>query len=700
MRKIILITVLFVFQISSFAREGMWLPFLIEQGILDEMHSMGSELSARDIYNEDSVSLKDAVLLFGGGCTASFISSKGLLLTNYHCARSYVSMLSDEDKPYLLQGFWAKNMGEELKVPKLTASSLKKVEDYTAFVDSATAKSDFETVKQRLIDSLKKTTSYSYELKYFFGTKKCYLISYQEYTDIRLVASVPESLGNFGGDTDNWMWPRHSADFALFRIYTKDEDSNAVPLNPSRWLEIDLSGIDQNQFTMVYGFPGQTREYLPSVAVKAQIYGNNPPFIEYRGEMLKRISRMMDKSTKHQLKYCALSSRLSNYWKKLQGENWGVIQANTIENKNRFEQSLFADNPRLPGLLDSVAEVATYYSETYTELTHFYEGFFRMNLFQYINYFDKEIKAHESGTLEEILSDLDKRYRNLDELGAIDIDLGYYRFMLESSIGNSKHLPSIFDKIDCNAQKLTEKSVFFNPDKFKQYFAQLRTNPSNIKKRQKKLDKLYQDPFYAFVNEAKDVYRKKVLVEYRKAKHSFYSLTEQYANWLYDNNYMPYPDANGTMRFSFGKVEGYIPRDAVSYNWQTNINGLLQKHYSDTAVYPLCKRASAFFKSDSITKSQTVCFIASNHTSGGNSGSPVLNGKGQLIGLNFDRNWEGTMSDIDYDPSRCRNIAVDIRFILFLLKKYAGTAYLFDELQISDDSHAGMQKTSSIKPVK
>jgi len=663
----------------------MWLPFLIEQGIVDEMQSMGSELSSRDIYNDDSVSLKDAVLLFGGGCTASFISHKGLILTNYHCARSYVSSLSSETEPYLLNGFWAKSAADEMKVAGLTVNSLKKVEDYTAYVDSLLPLVDYNELEKKLTDSISKLTQMHCELEPFWGKQKYYLITYKEYTDVRLVASVPESIGNYGGDEDNWMWPRHSADFSLFRVYEKDSAGNDVQVKPAKWLELDLTGIDEGQFTMVYGYPGQTQEYLPSPAIESIVFDNNPLFVDYRGEMLERIGRYMDISQEHQLRYCALSNRLSNYWKKLQGENWGISQANTINKKKNFEAQLMQKHPEVKALLDSSRVSASVYSNSYHELLHFFEGVFRLNMFSYINRFEKELKGHEQDPITEIVGCQLDRYNDYVRFNGLDIDLCYYEYMVEKYFDHSDGISKVFDKLEISPVDLLEKSFVYHPERFNKFMRKLKQQSEKPNAKLSMLDKFYADPFVRFVEEVKDIYRQEVLVDYRLARTRYLNANEKFGDWLYENGYMQYPDANGTMRFSFGTVNGYRPRDAVSYGWQTSVGGMLAKHQTDTSVYKLLPSFYQFLSDHVETENVPICFVASNHTSGGNSGSPVLNKKGQLIGLNFDRNWEGTMSDIDYDVSRCRNISVDVRFIVFTLKEYAGLQYLIDEMDLVEE---------------
>lgn len=683
----------FLLSSNLFSREGMWLPFLIEQGIVDEMQEMGCELSKRELYNEDSTSLKDAILLFGSGCTASYISGEGLILTNHHCARGAINSHTTEENPLLLDGYWSASRDMELKIENLDVKVLVKVEDYSDYIDDELREDEFLPIAKKITDSIEKISPYYVKLESFFGGRKHYLITYRKYTDVRLVAAVPETVGNFGNDSDNWSWPRHSADFAILRVYEKDSiTGEPVPVKPKKYLEVNGAGVQENQFTMVYGFPGRTREYLPAVSVDSLANVINPLFVSYRDVMLRKLKVYMKKSPKHELKYTPVASRVSNYWKKWQGESWGIEQSNAVGNKLRFEDSLRKIIPEVDSVLDQIEKQTALYTWNYTEFIHFFEGFFKLKSVLYLDKLNKIFESTDVAHMEEALKERITKYKQLDSIDAFDLDKGYYKYIYDKYYDQENvNVRLLYMNIKGDHEKLFEESGFMNTESFIGKIQKVIDHIHNEKRRTRAIAAVKNEPLYLFSNNLKSSYRKDILQHMRMNKVRYFATIDGYKRILYDNDMMPYPDANSSLRFSFGKVEGYWPKDAVYYTPFTTVDGMLYKHEMSPVTHPLLNDFYSFLASaetqELVQKHDVkICFLASNHTTGGNSGSPVLDGEGRLVGLNFDRNWEGTMSDINYDVTRCRNISVDIRFVLFVLKYYGKMDYLLNEMEIKNCS--------------
>ncbi|MBL4710807.1 MAG: S46 family peptidase [Flavobacteriales bacterium] len=687
------------------AKEGMWLPMLLKSLNEGDMQSMGLKLSADDIYSINQSSLKDAIVSFGGFCTGEIISDKGLILTNHHCGYGQIQSHSSVENDYLTNGYWAMNHSQELKNPGLTATFIVRMEDVTAKIlegiDSELKESERQgEIRKRinnLVEETTKDSDYGAYIRPFFYGNEYYMFVTETFNDVRLVGAPPSAIGKFGGDTDNWMWPRHTGDFSLFRIYADKDNKPAeysednVPYTPKHYLPISMSGIKKGDFTMVYGFPGRTQEYLTSYAIQQIKEVINPDQIAIRAKALKIMDKHMKASDKVRIQYASKYARISNYWKKWIGENGGLQKANAISLKQDRETAFLKATKGMKeyeGLLNEIEKRYLAIEKYALARSYFVEIPYRkMEMLRLANRFTSIINQTKKG--EEID---EKTWTALKEKVALhlknfdlNLDLEISAALIESYKEGMapEFVPSII-KSKATSLKFyklyTAKSVFVSEDKING----LLNNWS--KGKAKKVEK---DPVYKLMKQFWNLYAKEVRPAYNAISNEIDSLSKIYVKGLREN--VPgtyYPDANSTLRLAYGQVDDYEPRDGVQYDYFTNTEGILEKYDSENVDFNLPGRLVELIEKKDFGKyadedgSLHVCFTASNHTTGGNSGSPVINGNGELIGLNFDRNWEGTMSDINYDIDQCRNISVDIRYVLFVVDKYANAGHLVDEMKL------------------
>lgn len=715
MRKITSLLFAFLFVASSLqAKEGMWLPFLIGQLNADEMTAMGLQISAEDIYSVNHSSLKDAIVHFGGGCTAELISSKGLLLTNHHCGYSKIQSHSSLENDYLKNGFWAMSGEEELKNPGLTASIVKYMKDVTnEMLEGTTVDMDPAERKSMMDENAKKIIgqnddAYDKEIKAFFYGNQYILIAKEEFKDVRLVGAPPSSIGKYGADTDNWVWPRHTGDFSIFRIYAGPDNKPAdvsddnVPYTPVQHLKINLNGAKKNDFTMVYGFPGITNEYLPSNEIKYIIEDYDPARIAVRDELLAILDKKMRESDATRIQYASKYARISNSWKKWIGEVKGLKETKAVAKKEAMEASFekavseneeWRDNygSLLSDLKKLYEERKPLVMERYMFLETMYYGSELMHhLYGYRNltalYDDEKTEelakaaATKAGSLDGFYKDYDSE---LDEK-AMQTLLPVYLASIKT-----EPVPEIIAKLKkMSAEDLHDFVEDMFEDlmliqKHEDWKQMLNENPEKAIKALGKTDAMQLavaswTHFIETINPKTRDWEARIDVlqgEYVGALREVFPMKRMY------------PDANSTLRVAYGKVHGYEPADAVEYQSHTYLSGVIAKYIPGDYEFDLPEKLIDLYKSKDYGNygegdKMPVCFIASNHTTGGNSGSPALNGKGELIGLNFDRTWEGTMSDYNYDIDRCRNIMVDVRYVLFIVDKFAGAGYLVDEMDI------------------
>ena len=707
MKKITSICLIAILSITGIsAKEGMWLPMLLKSLNESDMQSMGLKLSAEDIYSINKSSLKDAVISFGGFCTGEIISEKGLILTNHHCGYGKIQAHSSVENDYLTNGYWAKNHSDELTNPGLTATFIVRMEDVTNQVLEGISLDLTENKRQKLIskriDSIVKLTTaeshYGAYIKPFFYGNEYYMFVTETFKDVRLVGAPPSSIGKFGGDTDNWMWPRHTGDFSLFRIYADKDNKPAeysednVPYKPKHYLPISMNGIKKGDFTMVYGFPGRTQEYLTSYAIQQIKEVINPAQIEIRATALEIMDRHMKANDKVRIQYASKYASTSNYWKKWIGENRGLQKSNAIQLKRDKEAAFKAATSGMKeydGLMQAIEERYKAIEASALGRSYFVEiPYRRMEMVRLASRFRSIVTSGSKGdeVNEKAVAALKKQvkahFKDYDLATDIDISVALLK-MYEDGMGTEK-LPTLIQKCkgdyDEYFRKLLSKSIFSDKNKVEALL-------ENFSKSAAK--KIMKDPVYIIMSQFWSNYFDEVRPSYNRINSEIDSLSKIYVKGLRDNvDGIYYPDANSTLRLAYGQVDDYEPRDAVEYDYYTDTEGILEKYDPDNVDFNLPSRLVELIKKKDYGQYadeagfMPVCFTASNHSTGGNSGSPVINGNGELIGLNFDRNWEGTMSDINYDINQCRNISVDIRYVLFVIDKFAEAGHLVEEMKL------------------
>lgn len=668
-KKLSLILLSFAAALTLNADEGMWLPSQIAQRIND-MQAKGFKLTAEDLYSINNSSLKDAIVHFNGGCTGELISNEGLLITNHHCGYSKIQYHSSVEHDYLKDGFWAMTRSEELPNPNLWVAFLEYMQDVTDDVLKGYKEGMTEEEREAIVQAnskklIAKATAkgkgLSAKVTPLYYGNQYFIYVYKVFTDVRLVGAPPSSIGKFGGDTDNWMWPRHTGDFSLFRIYAGKDNEPAdyspenVPYKPKKFFKINASGIGEGDFTLVYGYPGRTYEYLMSQAVEQTANISNPHKIKLRTLRLNIQKREMEKSQEVRIKYSSKNANVSNAWKKWQGEMKGIIKMNTIENKRNYEKR-FAEwaqgKPEYEGLMEKFAELYARISELSMVNDYQKEA---INAIEFVNYAGNIKKADSALFYKDY-------YKPIDKETFIALISEY-----DKIIDNKYKAPYFKETLKKMGSVENWANTIYDNDSIALAGALYAATNSHF-------NALYKPYLDSINREITLLYRKymKGQIEYNKVSRG----TRVF-----------YPDANSTLRIAYGSVKGYSPADAVYYTPVSTLDGIMQKDNPQIFDYDVPQKLRELYKSKdygvwNVNGSIPVAFIATNHTTGGNSGSPVLDANGNLIGVNFDRVWEGTMSDIVFDPEICRNIALDIRFALFTIDKLAGAGHLIDEMTI------------------
>lgn len=715
-RKVLLIVLLFTTVFSS-ADEGMWLPQLLQQMNAAEMRLKGLQIPIEEIYSANKNSLKDAVVLFGGGCTGEIISAQGLMLTNHHCGFGQIQEHSTLEHNYLRDGFWAMTMKEELPCPGLTATFIIRMEDVTASFSKALENLTEEQRNAKIKEisaSLEKKagegTHYEARVRQFYSGNEFILIVSETFNDVRLVGAPPSSIGKFGGDTDNWMWPRHTGDFSMFRVYAGKDNKPAeystenVPFVPRHFFSISTKGVQQDDFTMVYGFPGRTQEYISSYQVSTIVEVTNPNRIKVRTARLDVMGESMRSSEALHLKYADKQSGVSNAWKKWKGESKGLLAAKGLEKKQAFEidfKSWYLKSDALRKKYAMVLpSIETLYKNTrpYLSANDFYaEAAFGVEVISYAmglkNLVDMTLsekpdtakirleaeayKVGVAGYFKDYDANTDRKMmatllKIFDEGVADSLKPEYFTVL-------RKRYHSDFVKL---ADAIFAKSDLDEEEEMAEVFVKFgKSSAKEIK----------SDPAYQLADALLTFYRSRVADKVKSFNADLTLLNRLYMEG--QKEMQPekklYPDANSTLRLAYGQVRGYEARDAVYFNFQTDLDGIMEKYIPGDEEFDLPTRLVELYKSKDygrygVNGTVPVAFIATNHTTGGNSGSPVLNAKGNLIGTNYDRVWEGTMSDILFNPEICRNITLDIRYTLFIVDKFAGAKRLIDELDLVD----------------
>ena len=707
MKFLKLFLLLFVIQTQA-QQGGMWIPSLLEGMNEKEMKSLGMKMTAKDIYDTNKSSLKDAVPQFNGGCTSEVISPKGLLLTNHHCGYGQIQSHSSTEHDYLANGFWAYKMEDELPNKDLVVTFIVKIEDVTKQVLEGVNTLSNEAEKQKKIQENISALSNSFpkeawqenKIRTFYDGNQYLLFVTETFKDVRLVGAPPTSIGKFGSDTDNWVWPRHTGDFSLFRIYADKNNRPAayskdnVPYTPKHFLPVSLDGIAEDDFTLVFGYPGKTNEYLPSVAINQIANELNPAKIEIREQALKVADGFMRKDNAIKIQYASKYAGTANYWKKWQGETLGIKKSNAIavkkEAEKKFQEkvskakkekeygSILNDFEKNYTEIAPYALARDYFNETVqrnTELLSVAYKFYQLE--QLYNTKGEQAFTDRKNNLYNGLGDFYK-----DFSAKVDEKVFEQLIALYATKVPKQFLPNTLNNIDVN--QLT-KSIY-SGSKLTSYSGSKELLTGDTKT---VLENINRDPAFVLVKSMADMYLKEVNPTYEVLNLKITELQRNYmkAQLELSENSRIFPDANSTLRVTYGKVKGYEPKDGVYYNPITYLDGVMEKYIPGDYEFDVSPKLIDLYKNKDFGNygengKMPVCFIGTNHTTGGNSGSPALDARGNLIGLNFDRVWEGTMSDIYYDPSICRNIMVDIRYVLFIIDKYAGAKNLIEELQL------------------
>ena len=682
---------------------GMWIPTEVNE---KEMKDLGMKITAKQIFDPEKPSIKDAVVQFDGGCTAEIISPKGLLLTNHHCGYDNIQSHSTVENDLLSNGFWAKNMKEELPNPGVTVDFIINIKDVTAQVlngqnlSEAQIKANIEAVSKSF-----KTEDYQkVSVKPMYYGNKYYAYIIETYKDVRLVGAPPQSIGKFGSDTDNWVWPRHTGDFSMFRIYADKNNRPAeyskdnVPYTPKHYLPVSLKDKNENDFTFVFGFPGRTQEYLPSVAVEKIMNETDPAMISVREVALKTLDEKMRTDAATRIKYASKYASIANYWKKWIGETEGLKKSNAVAKKMQYEKILAAKNPSIKTTLDELNRLYNEQSPYALSRAYYTETLRNAETFTLANHYYNYLKVAESGkadmkylqSLKDKLSGIYKDYDAALDAKVLAKLLTLYMWknppqFQQNFTKNFKSEKSLYDVIE----EMSKNSMITGRGTLNGV-----TTYSDLNKifddQNALVKNLKNDPLMQLFSNFRENYITTIDAKYTALQTQIDAnqktfMAQQMAT---DKERKFFPDANSTLRVTYGQVKGSSPRDAVTYGYQTHLAGVMEKYVPGDYEFDVPKKLINLYntKDFGIYKDKTgdvpVAFTATNHTTGGNSGSPALDAYGNLVGLNFDRQWEGTMSDINYDPKFSRNIMVDTKYILFIIDKFADSRWLIDEMKI------------------
>ncbi len=681
-KKILLCALACITLNTATADEGMWLPSLIKERVKD-MRKKGFRLKADDVYSTTKPSLKDAVMQFGGGCTGEFISAEGLLLTNHHCGYASIQKLSSVEHDYLTDGYWAKSRAEELHVPGLTISILERMEDVTGRIAAGES-------KENIIAQAKQGKGCRVSIEPMYYGNQHYLFVYRVYSDVRLVGAPPSSIGKFGGDTDNWIWPRHTGDFSMFRVYADannepaDYSADNVPYRPKRHFPISTKGVEEGDFTMIYGFPGNTQEYITADAVEYVANVSNPMKIALRTIRLDIISEAQSKDVATRIAYAAKHANIANAWKKWQGESLGLERLKTADKKEDYEKAFAAwaaGKPQYAALPDSLHAAYEKAIPGYFARELFNETIAGIEVYNFAAWLNSK---HAKG---------DKLTADVQAVGR-KYYLNDYRVEIDKAIAK-RMIAEFTSRMPAEniPQELT--AAITTCGGVEQYVENLYANTLLIKKHPLTTEEIVADPMVQLAAWFAPLTKKNAGYAYRNLS-NVPTIEQWYREYMqalrvWDKERAFYPDANFTLRVAYGTICGYENVDGEYHTHLTTLDGIMAKDNPEIYDYNIPQvlrdiHAAKDYGRWSIDhngkKTIPVCFLANNHTSGGNSGSPVINGKGELVGINFDRTWRSTMSDIEFDPSICRNISVDIRYVLFVIDRVGSASYLFEEMDL------------------
>jgi len=694
------------------ADEGMWIPLLVDRLNYVDMQEMGLNLTAEEIYSVNNSSMKDAIVIFGGGCTGEIISKDGLLLTNHHCGYGTIQSHSTVEHDYLSDGFWAMSREEELVNPGLSVRFLVRIEDVSDRVlavlnDGMTEEERnkaINTVSDEIEAEATADTHYNSGVRSFFRGNEFYLFVYEVFTDVRLVGAPPSSIGKYGADTDNWMWPRHTGDFSLFRVYTAPDGSPAkyaeenIPMKPKHHLPVSVKGVQQGDFAMIMGYPGGTDRYLTSYGVDLAVEESNMTIVKIRAEKLAIMREGMDADDAVRIQYASKYAGTANYWKYFIGQTKGLKRLKVYEKKLELED-------RFTAWVNANPARKAKYGQALPDIKHGFEIQREYNLSRW--YYREAISrgseilgfAGRFGTLRKQLeekadqADIDKtiaRLRSQVERGFKNYNAGIDQNLLAAM------MQMYYENVPVEQQpEMLQKLASKNDGDFTEWAAMVfeKSNFSSPEKVYALLDDpkaktIAKDPAYQTIKAFSDKYRE-IYEKMSEANDYFAKGRRLFVAGLreMDADKVFYPDANFTMRLTYGSVQDYYPADAVRFEYFTTLDGVMEKEDPDNWEFVVPDKLKELYETKDfgiygVGDVMPVCFLTNHDITGGNSGSPVINGDGALIGLAFDGNWEAMSGDIAFEPALQRTINVDIRYVLFIIDKYAGAQNIIDELTI------------------
>ena len=715
--KVLVLALLCAMSLPSKADEGMWLlQMMQEKHLIDRLKAQGLLLEADDVYSPNKVSLKDAIGIFGGGCTGEIISPDGLILTNHHCGYGAIQQHSSVEHDYLKNGFWAKNRQEELPTPGLAFRFVERIDDVTDKVNAKIKSGEIKEEESFTQPFLRKLASEEYQASDlkgkpgisaqalpFYEGNKFYCIYLKTYKDVRMVAAPPSSIGKFGGETDNWMWPRHTCDFSVFRIYADangepaEYSANNVPLKAKKHLAISLKGIEEGDYAMIMGFPGSTNRYLTQSEIKQRMTATNEPRIRIRGVRQEVLKAEMAASDKVRIQYASKYASSSNYWKNSIGMNKAIIDNKVLETKAE-QEARFAKFAQETGNAD--------YAKVVSQIDELIEKsnpiLYQITCFNEIlrNGIELSIPSNNLDSLKAAIQKKDKEgikkfsdrlkiafkhihNKNYDH--EVDRKVAKALLPLYAEMVEAENLPSFYATIfgqfkgDYNAyvDALYDKSLFANEANFNKFINKPTVKAIENDLLKKFIESKYElgDKLYAEAD---------IVMEGIDLLHKTYvrGLCEMYAPEP------KAPDANFTIRFTYGSVKPYDPKDGVHYKYYTTLKGVMEKEDPTNPEFEVPAKLKELYAAKDFGRyaiangEMPTCFLTTNDITGGNSGSPVINGKGELIGCAFDGNWESLSGDINFDNNLQRCIAVDIRYVLFIIDKLGNCGHLIDEMTI------------------
>ena len=717
MRKQIIFAIFSLATLSIHADEGMWMLTDLKAQNAVAMRELGLEIPVEEVYNANGFSLKDAVVHFGGGCTGEVISSEGLVLTNHHCGYGAIQQHSNVEHDYLTEGFWAMNRDAELPTPGLAVTFIDRILDVTSYVTDQLKKDEdpngtnylspsyLSKVAERFAkdENIEVTPATKLELKAFYGGNKYYMFVKTVYSDIRMVGAPPSSIGKFGADTDNWMWPRHTCDFSVFRIYADangepaEYNENNVPLKAQKHLAISLKGINEGDYAMIMGFPGSTNRYLTQSEVKQRMHSTNEPRIRIRGVRQDVLKKEMAASDKVRIQYASKYAGSSNYWKNSIGMNKAIIDNKVLETKAEQEAKFAAfakakgntDYEKVVSEIDAAIEKSNPILYNYTCFREVFQGGIEFGtpylildkLKEAIKNKDKEAINKNIETLKKVYADI----HNKDYDHEVDRKVAQALLPLYAEMVPANALPAFYTTIqkdfkgnyDAYVDHCYDNSIFSNEANFNKF----------IKKPTVKA--IEKDPMTAYVRAKYDL-MDKLGNELAESMKGMDLLHKTYVRGLCEM-YSPEPkapDANFTIRLTYGNVKSYNPKDGVHYKYYTTLKGVMEKEDPTNPEFVVPAKLKELYETKDFGRyalpngDMPACFLTTNDITGGNSGSPVINGNGELIGAAFDGNWESLSGDINFDNNLQRCIAVDIRYVLFIIDKLGGCKHLIDEMTI------------------